>query len=217
MSNDDGVRTAGRPRDTTLDGRILDAAREVYARHGWSGFTVKAVATAAGVSRDAVGRRFDTREELLMAALTASGFPLIETRVGQELREWLLELATAVFDVFTRGSGRAYLRIHLDADSVPGLFAAYRNRLLEPGQRMLRDRVAAAARTERRDDLDPGAVVEDVLGPTLMLALLHQDIGTEDRSRRDSVLLHLPAIIERALAPHRSGSATVAARDPAEP
>ncbi|WP_433598256.1 TetR/AcrR family transcriptional regulator [Nocardia sp. CA-135953] len=203
MSSEDDSKAPGRPRDPSLDGRILQAAREVYTRYGWSGFTVKAVAATAGASRDAVGRRFGTREELLMEALTASGFPLLEQHDGQPLREWLLELTLAIVDVFTRGPGRAYLRIHLDADHVPGLFAAYRRRVLEPGQQMLREHIAEAAREQNIDDIDPSTVTEDILGPTVLLALLNQDIGG-DRNRLADLRAHLSAVVDRALSRHGS-------------
>ncbi|MCX4098607.1 TetR family transcriptional regulator [Nocardia sp. alder85J] len=206
MTNDYDLPAPGRPRDPTLDGRILRAAVDVYAGHGWSGFTVKAVAAAAGASRDAVGRRFETREELLMEALSAAGFPMLDIRDGQSLRDWLLELAVAVFDTFTHENGRAYLRIHLDADSVPGLFAAYRHRLLEPAQLVLRDRISATARAENYPSLDPGAVIEDVLGPTFMLAMLNQDITDAGQGHLTAVAQRLPAIVERALSHYRPGT-----------
>jgi AcrR family transcriptional regulator len=205
VTSDYDAKVPGRPRDPTLDGRILQAAREVYARHGWSGFTVKAVAATAGASRDTVGRRFESRQELLLQALMAEGFPLLEIREGQSLYDWLLEVAAAVFDMFIHSTGRAFLRTNMDADSVPELFAAYRRRLLEPAQVVLRQLIAVAAHEENRVDLNPSAVVEDVLGPTLLLALMNPDIAEEDESRLAAVRAHLPGIVTRALSPGRSG------------
>ncbi|MFE9322543.1 helix-turn-helix domain-containing protein [Nocardia sp. NPDC052278] len=210
VKNHSDQRVAGRPRDPTADARILEAARVVYAQHGWAGFTVKAVAAAGGVSRDSVGRRFASREELLIEALVASGFPLLEDRPVQSLQAWLLELATGIFRMFTRGSGRAHLRVHLDADSVPGLFNAYRRRLLEPAQQVLRDRIVDAARAEQRDNIDPFAVLEDVIGPTLLLALLNQDLNAEEGERLAAIELRLPAIVERALTARPVGATTPA-------
>lgn len=49
--------------------RLLEAAIESLAEHGWSGATVAVVAERAGVSRGAAQHHFRTREELVMAAV----------------------------------------------------------------------------------------------------------------------------------------------------
>ena len=56
-----------RSRATRL--RILEAAVECLAEHGWSGTTVAVVCTRAGVSRGAAQHHFRTREELFTAAI----------------------------------------------------------------------------------------------------------------------------------------------------
>jgi len=188
-----------------MDGRILEAARTVYAQHGWAGFTVKAVALAGGVSRDAVNRRFASREELLIEALAASGDPVIYRPTGDSLHPWLLDLATGVFRIFTTANGRAHLRILLDVQSVPDLFRSYRKRVLEPAQAMLREQLLAIAEAEQRRDSDAAAILEDVIGATLLLALMNQDIDPGDDERFSGVDSHLAAIVSRALSVHASG------------
>ena len=49
--------------------RILEAAVECLAEHGWSGSTVTVVCARAGVSRGAAQHHFRTREELFTAAI----------------------------------------------------------------------------------------------------------------------------------------------------
>lgn len=193
-------RPAGRPRDPVVDVRVLEAARVVYARHGWAGFTVKAVAAAAGVSRDAVSRRFPERADLLVEALAASGLPMLEPPAGRSLAEWLLDLARGVYRTFTEGTGRAHLRVHFDAVAVPELYRTYRERVLDPAQAVLRERIAESARAEGWVDVDPAAVLEDVLGPTLLLAMTNQVVDAADVSRVATVADRLPAIVDRALA-----------------
>ena len=48
---------------------VADAARGVYARQGYVGTTVKAVAAAAGVAPDVVRRYYANREDLFAAAM----------------------------------------------------------------------------------------------------------------------------------------------------
>ncbi len=58
------------PRDErgVLAGRILDAARDEFAEHGWAGTTIRAVARAADVDPALVYHYFGSKEGLLDAA-----------------------------------------------------------------------------------------------------------------------------------------------------
>lgn len=58
----------GRPRDPDVDEAIVNAALDVLADDGLSGFSVEAVALRAGVGKATIYRRFDGREDLLAAA-----------------------------------------------------------------------------------------------------------------------------------------------------
>lgn len=59
----------GRPMSAELDGAILEAACDVLAAQGYRGFSFDAVAKAAGTTRPAIYRRWERREDLLLAAL----------------------------------------------------------------------------------------------------------------------------------------------------
>lgn len=59
----------GRPMSAELDEAILDAACTVLANQGYRGFSLDAVAKAAGTTRPAIYRRWEKREDILFAAL----------------------------------------------------------------------------------------------------------------------------------------------------
>lgn len=59
----------GRPMSAELDEAILDAACTVLASQGYRGFSLDAVAKAAGTTRPAIYRRWEKREDILFAAL----------------------------------------------------------------------------------------------------------------------------------------------------
>ncbi|MFC3242428.1 helix-turn-helix domain-containing protein [Gordonia humi] len=59
----------GRPRDPDVSSRIVDAALVVYARRGWSAFTMDGVAREAGVGKAALYRRWSDKKGLLLDAL----------------------------------------------------------------------------------------------------------------------------------------------------
>jgi AcrR family transcriptional regulator len=59
----------GRPRSVDCDNAILDAALEEYGRNGFEGMSVDAVAARAGVSKATIYRRFESKLELVTAAM----------------------------------------------------------------------------------------------------------------------------------------------------
>jgi AcrR family transcriptional regulator len=62
-------RRPGRPRSVECDTAILEATLEVYGENGFDGMSVDAVATRAGVSKATIYRRFDSKLELVTAAM----------------------------------------------------------------------------------------------------------------------------------------------------
>ncbi|SRR5258706_10784849 len=82
----------GRPRDPDLEPRVLAAALRVYAEAGWSGFSFGAVARRAGVGKAPLYLRWQSKEDLLLAALSAhtSTMPI---RDSGSLRDDLTEYA----------------------------------------------------------------------------------------------------------------------------
>lgn len=61
----------GRRRDDSLDGAILGAALDVLVEQGASGLTMDAVAAHAGVSKATIYRRWTSREDLIVDAVTS--------------------------------------------------------------------------------------------------------------------------------------------------
>ncbi|GII99254.1 TetR family transcriptional regulator [Sediminihabitans luteus] len=60
----------GRPRDESRDDAILDAARELIAERGFGGMTMDAVASRAGAGKATVYRRWSSKSELAVDAIT---------------------------------------------------------------------------------------------------------------------------------------------------
>jgi AcrR family transcriptional regulator len=62
---------SGRPRDPEVDLRIVHAAREALRNGGMSSLSIAGVATAAGVSRPAIYRRYTNADDLARAVVYA--------------------------------------------------------------------------------------------------------------------------------------------------
>lgn len=124
MSNPPARTGPGRPRDESIDARILEAALGVYAAKGLSGFTIEQVARAAGCSRPAVSARFPTRTELLLEAVRSFDARLTAEDVGSA-RDQLVALAENLLEGFASTAGRATFRIVFDSLEDPALHAAW--------------------------------------------------------------------------------------------
>ena len=118
------------PRPSTADGaeastreRLLVAAREVVAKDGLEGLTLRAIARHAGVSHGAPLRHFPTLASLL-AAVAAGGFDRlveeIDTRLAAADAEAAAEGRTLSAAVRLAMAGDAYVDVAL-AD--PGVFS----------------------------------------------------------------------------------------------
>jgi len=69
----------GRPRNPAVDRAILDAARSVLARRGFTGTSMDEIARTAGVGKDTLYRRWRSKEDLvqhLLSELSAENAPV---------------------------------------------------------------------------------------------------------------------------------------------
>lgn len=85
----------GRPRDKTIDRRIMEASLNCYSRVGWSSFTFEAVAREAGVGKPALYLRWNSREALLAASFSELSLPFMAHDRGSladDLRDWMASL-----------------------------------------------------------------------------------------------------------------------------
>src|SRR4051812_21963014 len=112
----------GRPRDPHIEDRVYDAVMQVFWETGWSAFTLDAVARRAGVGREALYRRWPSKEVLLLQALQARG-PLAHPIDTGNLRDDLIELARQMLAGFRGHAGLVALRAALDARVHPDLLA----------------------------------------------------------------------------------------------
>jgi AcrR family transcriptional regulator len=60
----------GRPRDPAVDQAILESARAVLARRGFTGTSMEEIARQAGVGKDTLYRRWRSKEALVQHLLT---------------------------------------------------------------------------------------------------------------------------------------------------
>ena len=188
MANEGAVTRRGRPRDSAVDQRVLDAAWDLLLARGYAGLNVAEVAERAAVAKTTLYRRWPTKDHLAMAAVTQMIPPVPVPDTGDlccDLTEFAVALAASLDTYRTAGGadgGSADLAAELVAaaarhpdigDLVRGLHA--------------RRHAMALARLRRateweglRPDIDHEILIDQVSAPIYYRVLITG--ATADRS-----------------------------------
>lgn len=158
----------GRPRDPGVDRRVAQAALDLFAESGWAGFSMEAVARRACVGKASLYLRWSTKEALLTDALTLRLSLVTDLDTGT-LRGDLVELAIQMLSVYAGDTGRAALRLSLEADDIPGVAEHY--------EQLRQSQVLAARAIVRRGinrgELPPGTSITMLLDTLAGGAMMH--------------------------------------------
>jgi len=163
----------GRPRDARADRAILEATLELIAELGVYEFRTEDVAARAGVGKGAIYRRYDSKDELVTAAIAALVNVEIVVPDTGSTREDLLILMREAVELY-RGSLAARLMPNLIGAMAqkPVLAKAVRDGFLAGRRAALTDVLRRGVeRGELRPDLDAELAL-DVLGGPLFYRLL---------------------------------------------
>jgi AcrR family transcriptional regulator len=162
-----------------VDRRIAQAALDLFADAGWAGFAMEAVARRAGVGKASVYLRWPSKEALLTGAVTMRLARVADVDTGT-LPGDLVELATQMLDIYAGDTGRAALRLTLEASDIPGVAEHYEAMRLAETQ-------AARAIVRRgisRGELPPGTSVTLLLDTLVGGAMMHA-LSTPARLRAE--------------------------------
>jgi AcrR family transcriptional regulator len=178
-------RPPGRPRDPKIDAVVRAAAADVYAECGWSGFYFDAVARRAGVGKSAIYRRWATREDLLIDAMTTVELgPML--RQQESLRAALTWLVRHQLDWWSPTARRAYMQLAADRSTHPILRKLYQDRVVTPLLDSMAEVISRAVATGEVAGWVPARLLLECLGG----ALNSRMNALSDDSRRQ--LLHDP-------------------------
>lgn len=195
-----GDRAPKQDRSRLTRQRLLQAAVDCLAEHGWSGSTVAVVAERAGVSRGAAQHHFPTREDLFTAAVEY---------VAEERTVALKELfpggargardrravVAAIVDLFTGPLFRAALQLWVAAAHEELL----RARVSDLEARVGRESHRIAVELLAVDESLPGAreTVQGLLDMARGLGLA--TLLSDDTRRRERVVAQWAALLDDAL------------------
>ncbi|MFC5676926.1 TetR-like C-terminal domain-containing protein [Aeromicrobium endophyticum] len=191
---DDGTADAaartGRPRDEGIDDRIIAAALVELSERGIRDFSIARVARAASVARNSVYLRWDTPDELMLAAVERSArwSPIPDSG---SYRTDVQQLAAVLSELIEAPSRHAQLRFLSEAQTDEVLGARYRSTVADLGMtqgREIFDR--ATKRGELRPGLDADLLFEMFLGGLYMSTIFSGSASATTSVGRDAYVDH---------------------------
>jgi AcrR family transcriptional regulator len=114
MAGVDDDKSAGRPRDGSIDERALAVTRELLVEMGWDDLSMRLIAARSGVSRSSLDRRWSSKAEVVLHAILGAT-PDLAPFEGTDRAGWV--------DWVARGSRQLFARPEVRA-AVPGLLLA---------------------------------------------------------------------------------------------
>ena len=137
------VRRPGRPRSASVHRAILDAAVALFVEAGFEGMSVEAVAARAGTGKAAIYRRWPSKEDLVVDAISQA-FAAAPTTDSGSVREDLVRLGRELHGLMgSSATGGVFPRMATEVARRSRLGRLY-------GQRVIGPRRAAFAEALRR-------------------------------------------------------------------
>jgi AcrR family transcriptional regulator len=168
------TRRPGRPRDTHRDEAILRATLEILNAEGYKGLTIDGVAARAGVGRPTIYRRWASKAELVVAALTDTvhiAVPDVDT--GSLRRDLVAMQRRQIALMNSPESRRITAGLVADLATDPDLGHMYVSEYLAPRRAIVfRVLQRAVDRGELAPDADLAFVHDLLSGPLFMRAVV---------------------------------------------
>jgi AcrR family transcriptional regulator len=157
-----------RRRGEALQRAIFDAALEQLGALGYEKLTMEGIADAAGTGKAALYRRWDSKEDLVFAALADMLPDPAQVPVCDDVRADLLALLTCYRELYNVSHGAAFQVFkHQPSPDTNRLKNMVRGAVTDPLKAALRE---ALARGVQRGEVRPGADTAQTanVGPAMM-------------------------------------------------
>jgi AcrR family transcriptional regulator len=183
---DPDKRSPGRPRSAKAEQAIIEAVLDLLGEGvAIDALSIEAVAARAGVGKATIYRRWPSKEDLILDAVSALKFPL-PTLAGENVRDDLVALLRATGLDGGTGRRRAFTCVIPQVQRNPELHHWYQ-KLVERRRGVLRDVVRRGMATgELRPDLDVEVILSMLVAPMIMQNMINWNpaLNTEDLPER---------------------------------
>jgi AcrR family transcriptional regulator len=181
-------RSAGRPRDPSVDQLILETTLRMLVERGYDAMSIEGIAAAAGVGKTTIYRRYRDKRELVVDALSSLA---ASAEAPPDLGDTRAELRAFLIGTFgvLRGSGVGFPMIGtllVRERTDPELMERFRTEVIRPRMGLAVEILRRGiVRGDIRSDVQPELVTQLLAGS---LFARHISGGAEDEAWMDQVL-----------------------------
>ena len=178
------ARPPGRPR-AGMNDTVFAATLGTIQRVGYAAATVERIAATAGVAKTTIYRRWPTKADLVVAAIShrkaAMGLQLPDTGT---LRGDLIEMLVRGAQYMSETQGKSIFRMMMCEKQNPEL-QQVSERMKREGEQSPRQLLQRAiARGELPPEVDMELMMHTLFGPLIHRVFMHNDVFTRDEAER---------------------------------
>jgi AcrR family transcriptional regulator len=160
----DNSRPAGRPRSSEADRAILEATRLLLVEQGYDAMSIESVAATAGVGKTTIYRRYSSKRELVVAAVSSIANTFELPPDSGSIRADLRIFIQQAFEIFQTGLAYSMMGTLLVKErDEPALLELFRQQIMTP-------RIEALGRLFRRG-IERGEIRPDLAIPVAVQML----------------------------------------------
>ena len=170
MASTANKRKPGRPRNQNADKIILDTTLELLASTGYAGLTLEQVARKANSSKSTIYRRWDTKQQLVIAAFSTA--PILECLDRNDLKLELFDLMEQFTHVLqSTPIGGVLLTLMAEKEDDPKLSGSL-DPLIKARRQPFKDVLRRSiSRKELPADMELELAVDMIMGPIVVRAM----------------------------------------------
>lgn len=162
----------GRPRDPDVDRAIVTATLKLLADQGYQGMSIEGVAAEAGVGKTTIYRRYASKEELVVAAVSTLRDPSLPFPDTGSLRADITAMMAEIRDVLDGGLALMGALL-VEETRNPDLLELFRERTFRPRRdEAVRIFRRSLDRGEIRQGINPEAAAHAIVGSMFVRRLL---------------------------------------------
>jgi AcrR family transcriptional regulator len=174
------ARGRGRPRDSTLDARILEQALALLGSRGYVGLTLDELAERTGVAKTTILRRWPSKAAVAAAAVERLALQSVDVPDSGTLRGDLHALLHGAADTFARGRGVFVPRLMREAGHHPEITTLLFTVIHTRRQAYRRVLALSIARGELSPTADQELFIDLLIGPIWTRLLITGDPITRE-------------------------------------
>jgi AcrR family transcriptional regulator len=174
------VPRRGRPRDRTLDDRILEQVLGLLGTHGYAGLTLDQLARCSGVAKTTILRRWPSKAAVAAAGVERLALQSVDVPDSGTLRGDLHSLLHGAVETFARGPGQFIPRLIREAGHHPEITDLLFTVIHTRRQAYRRALALAIARGELAPSVDQDVIIDLLIGPIWTRLLITRDPVTRE-------------------------------------